>query len=227
MTSQPTGCLGARILTFMLGICLVACSGSGQATDNSSQSSPGSTDLAVATSTAVAVPTPNIHRFTNGTMQVGSEILPGTYRTRAVPEGDCTWTRLGGTDSGQNVMAEQSINGPTIVTIETTDKAFTSQGCGEWSDDLSPISSEDSGQDRDAADDPFSDGTYFVESEIDPGTWQASASSGCSWSRLSGFTGDPAQTIQSATDVGTPTVTVDAADAGFTSAHCGTWTKVE
>ena len=74
---------------------------------------------------------------------------------RTDPANDRIWARRGGSDTSRDTLATAMINGPTIVTTKSSDTGFRSEGCGEWTNDLSAISSEDSGQDRDSADAPF------------------------------------------------------------------------
>lgn len=67
----------------------------------------------------------------DGTFLVGSEIKPGTYRTKA---GDaCYWARSSGTsgDIG-DIIANGNPRGSTVVTIKPTDKSFQTAYCAEW-----------------------------------------------------------------------------------------------
>jgi zinc-ribbon domain len=70
--------------------------------------------------------------FGDGTYQVGTDIQPGTYRTR---EGspNCYWERLRDFTGGFNsIIANGNTNAPTIVTIKPTDAGFQSLDCGTW-----------------------------------------------------------------------------------------------
>ncbi len=69
----------------------------------------------------------------------------------------------------------------------------------------------------------FSDGTFRVGTDIQPGTYQASTGDDCFWERLSGFDGTPDEVIASA--FGQTIATIEPTDAGFVSASCGNWTK--
>ena len=72
-------------------------------------------------------PHPN---FSDGTYQVGTDIQPGTYRTR---EGspNCYWERLRNFSGGLNgILANGNTSAPAVVTIEQTDAGFHSEGCG-------------------------------------------------------------------------------------------------
>lgn len=70
----------------------------------------------------------------------------------------------------------------------------------------------------------FSDGTFRVGTDIQPGTYQASTGDDCFWERLSGFDGTPDEIIASA--FAQTIATIEPTDAGFESASCGNWTKV-
>jgi len=70
----------------------------------------------------------------------------------------------------------------------------------------------------------FSDGTFRVGTDIQPGTYQASTPDECLWERLSGFDGTTNEVIASA--FGQTIATIEPTDAGFFSSGCGNWTKV-
>lgn len=71
------------------------------------------------------------NEFGNGVHLVGVDIEPGTYRNDG---GDlCYWARLRGTSGGFNdIIANGIPDGPTVVTIASSDVAFESSGCGTW-----------------------------------------------------------------------------------------------
>src|SRR5579884_479154 len=121
--------------------------------------------------------------FGDGVHQVGKDIQPGIYRNSDSSQG-CYWQRLSGTsDTGDDVLAYDLVTIRAIVQILPTDVAFSSEHCGTWVKDPSPITSSPTA--------PFQDGMYFVGTEVGPGLWQNSDSSQeCYWARLSGFTGD-------------------------------------
>lgn len=68
-----------------------------------------------------------------GTFLVGKDIQPGTYRGTPGSMGMCYWTRLKGL-SGEltDIIANDIAQGPTIVTVKATDKAFETKGCAGW-----------------------------------------------------------------------------------------------
>lgn len=69
--------------------------------------------------------------FDEGTWIVGTDIEPGTYRSSG---GElCYWARLSGFGgSTSDIVANDNVSGPTIVTIEGSDEGFASQRCGTW-----------------------------------------------------------------------------------------------
>lgn len=67
-----------------------------------------------------------------GTWLVGGDVEPGTYRTGDTG-GMCYWARLSGTGGTlDDIIANGIPQGPAVVTIEPSDVAFKTQGCGEW-----------------------------------------------------------------------------------------------
>jgi cell division protein FtsB len=67
----------------------------------------------------------------DGTFVVGTDIQPGTYRSSASPS--CYWARLSGLDgSVDSIIANDNTDGPVVVTIAPTDKAFTDARCGSF-----------------------------------------------------------------------------------------------
>jgi hypothetical protein len=155
--------------------------------------------------------------FTDGTFQVGSDIKPGTYRTQTGSPG-CYYARLkgfGGTID--DILANNNTDNPAIVTILPSDKGFVSQNCGTWTQDLSQITTSKT---------TFNDGMYIVGTDIQPGTYKNTGSSGCYYARLSGFS-NTIDNIIANNNVDTSTiVTIAASDKGFESTQCGTWTKL-
>jgi hypothetical protein len=170
------------------------------------------------TAAPTRVPAPQALSFRDGLMIVGADITPGTYRS--IGGNSCYWERLrgfGGTFD--EIIANDNVVGPTIVTIAATDKGFKSSRCNRWTQDLSPITSSPTA--------PFSDGAFMVNMDIAPGTWRSSGNGGCYWERLRGFSGEFADIIAN-DNVSEPTVvTISPEEAGFSSTRCGTWTKIQ
>jgi hypothetical protein len=150
---------------------------------------------------------------------VGTDIAPGTYRTRA--DGPCFWERLSDFGSPSYAIAYEFTIVPAVVTISPTDAGFFTDGGCVWTTDLSPITASPTN--------PFGGGTYFVGAgnDIAPGTWTDTGGTDCVWMRLSGFNGAGTDVIASGGATGLPEdVTIDPADAGFKATpQCGTWTK--
>ena len=74
----------------------------------------------------------------------------------------------------------------------------------------------------------FTDGTWKVGDDIQPGLYQVKGASGCMWERLSGFSGEYGDTIAfSLLRSGSIYVEISESDVGFKSSRCGTWTRVE
>ncbi len=152
--------------------------------------------------------------FGDGTYVVGAEVAPGLYRA-AAPTESCERARL------HNFTGEGWINwsgqwsGPVeIVEIEETDAGFFSEGCGEWSDQWTPIVAP--GQ-------PFGDGAYVVGVDIAPGRYRtASATDECEWRRLGTF----AKPQRSLGKDDSPIAEIAPSDAGFVSSGCGAWSPL-
>lgn len=70
----------------------------------------------------------------------------------------------------------------------------------------------------------FSDGTYRVNIDIQPGTYRASDPANCYWARLRGFSGGLGDIIANANYVGI--VTIASSDTGFLSKRCGDWSRL-
>lgn len=156
--------------------------------------------------------------FGDGTYQVGTDIQPGTYRTREGSPG-CYYERLSGF-SGEfdDILANGNTDAPAVITIKPTDAGFTSQGCGTWTKDLSAITESKIS---------FGEGAYIVGTDIEAGTYRNSGSSGCYYERLSEFTGDFDAIIANGNTNASAVVTIAPTDAGFQSQGCGTWSKLE
>ncbi|AHH93721.1 hypothetical protein GCM10010174_23700 [Kutzneria viridogrisea] len=89
-----------------------------------------------APTTTTATPTGPATSFGPGVHVVGTDILPGTYRTAGPTDGAlpiCYWAREKDT-SGEfsSIIANDNAKGPTTVTIAATDGAFKTSGCQQW-----------------------------------------------------------------------------------------------
>ena len=126
--------------------------------------------------------------FGPGTYEVSKDISPGTYVGRAGTGAldSCSWTRLSGA-SGEfsDVIAVDNARGQFYVEILDTDKYFRT-GCV-----VTPLEAWPT------PDEPLSEievGMYIVGQDISPGTYVGRAGTGaldsCSWTRLSGASGE-------------------------------------
>lgn len=68
--------------------------------------------------------------FGDGVYEVGIDIKPGIYKTTGA-EG-CYYARLASLNT-DNIINNNITSGPATVEVMTTDKAFLSRGCGDWS----------------------------------------------------------------------------------------------
>ena len=74
-------------------------------------------------------PGPKTTIDSDGTYQVGVDIAPGNYRTAG--SSGCYWARPSGLDTS-DIIDNNNSNGPQVVSIQPTDKAFLTQRCGTW-----------------------------------------------------------------------------------------------
>lgn len=154
--------------------------------------------------------------FKNGQHAVGTDIQPGTYRTRTA-SGGCYFARLSGFDGSlDEIISNTNTGAPAVITIEPTDKGFQSTRCGTWTQDLSRITESMT---------TFGDGTYIVGTDIEAGTYKNQGGDGCYYSRLSGFGGTLGNILANENTNDVAIVTIRSTDKGFTSSRCGTWTK--
>lgn len=67
----------------------------------------------------------------DGTYLVGTDILPGRWKTAGTDF--CYWARLKN-DTGDlgSIIANHAGAGPSTVTVKATDGAFSTTGCGTW-----------------------------------------------------------------------------------------------
>ncbi len=154
-------------------------------------------------------------KFDDGVYIVGRDIAPGTYVSSVIEGEICFWSRLTGFDGDPfkrlNIYASE---GQAIATILPSDAGFRSFGCGEWN----PL--RESTRMMPA----FSDGTYEVGVDIDPGTYIVSDAqrSTCKWRRLSDFTWTSGTIVETKAS-GQKIVTIRDTDVGFATYGCGEW----
>jgi len=171
-TKQKGSSRGTKVIVGILIVIILIIFGSmlGKSSDKSNtsgQSAQTQSTSNTQTSTQSASQTPqDTHpRFGDGTFKVGTDIQPGTYRTRTGSPG-CYWERMkdftGGVDS---ILANDNTDSPAVDTILSTDAGFKSQNCGTWTQDLSAITTSKTS---------FSDGVYIVGTDLLPGTYKSS-----------------------------------------------------
>lgn len=69
----------------------------------------------------------------DGTFLVGTDVEPGTYRSSGGDSYGCYYARLSDTTGNFDAIITNGIgDGQSIVTIEPTDAAFETSGCGTW-----------------------------------------------------------------------------------------------
>jgi hypothetical protein len=64
-----------------------------------------------------------------GTYLVGADVQPGTYRAAATP--GCYWARLATLDT-TDIIDNDNADGPVVVQLAASDKAFEVNGCGTF-----------------------------------------------------------------------------------------------
>ena len=207
-----TGIIGLFVVFMIMGV-----GGSGKSSSNDTKSTSDKEGESTDVETKVE-PTedPNPH-FSDGTYEVGNEIQPGTYRTREASSG-CYYSRLSGfgNDLG-DIITNDNIDAPAIVTIEATDKGFTSKRCGTWTQDLSAITTDKT---------TFGDGMYIIGTDIEPGQYKNTGQTWCYFARLSNFTGGMGGILSNENTDDVAIVTIATTDKGFVSKRCGIWSKM-
>lgn len=74
-------------------------------------------------------PGPKTVMESDGSYAVGTDILPGTYRSKGLVDGQpCYWKRLNGDQIIDNALSKK----PQVVLIEPTDTAFKTHHCQPW-----------------------------------------------------------------------------------------------
>jgi DnaJ domain len=149
-----------------------------------------------------------------GTWLIGAEMTPGIWRGYRATQ--CSWIRMTAADNLDRTVAGSGST--TTVEIKPTDVAFWSDGCGWWTQILTPPSA--------SPPEPFGAGTWLIPQEIAPGRWRNSDSSeGCSWALLNGLDGGPSAVLTSGVSNDTQTVLISS-EVAFHSRGCGVWTRI-
>jgi len=202
----------------------------------SQQSAPAPKKAAVVKSTAPAqttvvstaqpapTPTPKpqapaVPSFSgDGNYIVGSDIQPGTYRTRVGSSG-CYYARLKGFGgSSSDISANANTDAPAVITISASDAGFQTSNCATWTENLSQITTSQTS---------FSDGIFIVGTDILPGTYRSTGGDGCYYARLKSFGGTSSDIAANENTDTSAIITIASTDAGFQSSGCGTWSKIQ
>jgi hypothetical protein len=107
------------------------------ATTTATVTTPGPTVTATVTTrravTATRTVTPQpAASFGDGTYVVGTDLQPGRYKTDGKSDSfGCYWARDGDL-SGENILANGIVNGPTTVEVRSGDTAFEVSGGCQW-----------------------------------------------------------------------------------------------
>ena len=160
--------------------------------------------------------------FGNGVHPVGlkgTAVRPGLYTSAIVLGGHCAAERQQAGTAGF-VGKVASSGGRSFLQVLITDSSVISGGCGVWTHPR--ITSYN--PDRATA----KVGTYRIPVDLLPGTYAAPGGSGCSWQRLSNFTGSVTSVIAQNQNPGlNPRVTIAGTDVGFTTTFgCGGWRRI-
>lgn len=156
----------------------------------------------------------------SGTLVVGSDIPPGRYRGN-LDGGSCYWERMKSFDGAgvDSIIANDNVNGPTVIEVAPTDAGLKGNRCGEWTPATDPLTLPNRA--------PGGDGVFIVGLDIDPGTYRSSGASGCYWERLRSFSQAGIEsTIANDNAKGPAVVKIAAGDAGFKTSRCGSWERI-
>lgn len=150
----------------------------------------------------------------DGVFKVGRDIPTGTFYSTG--GGLCYWSRLSSASTSSYITNDLG-NGQRIMTIESTDAYVELRDCGTWY--------------RIALAGPAkttipSSGTFKVNQQIVPGTYQAHYGDSCYWARLSAGSTDSYIDNDFESGPGYAYVTIESSDFSFETSDCGTWTKV-
>ncbi|MEU4151501.1 hypothetical protein [Streptomyces sp. NPDC026659] len=159
----------------------------------------------------------------DGDYRVGSDVKPGTYRTRGNTDGMCYWERAkdakGEVDS---LLANDNVTGTSYVTVKATDRLFKSSGCKDWEAvDPKAKGTPASSMDGDG-------GMFKVGTDIAPGTYRSTgngADANCYWERTRDAVHGVDSIVANDNATGAAVVTISPSDAYFKTTGCGDWKK--
>lgn len=157
----------------------------------------------------------------NGTFRVGQDIKPGTYVSTSTGSFGGYWERLScATGEFDCIIANDNVTGQTFVTIEKSDRYFSTSRMGTWrlASKVKP---------KKAARAFAGDGMYRVGIDIRPGTYVSSPSSslGGYWERLSCATGEFDCLIANDLVDGRTFVKISKDDKYFSTSRMGKWKR--
>lgn len=68
-----------------------------------------------------------------GMFKVGTDIVPGTYKSTGNADDSCYWERTKDAEHGlDSIIANNNVTGTAVVTIRSSDAYFKTAGCGDW-----------------------------------------------------------------------------------------------
>jgi hypothetical protein len=152
----------------------------------------------------------------------GSDFQYGVWKSTSTAAG-CYWERTSDFSGSFDALIANGFyvfTGPVTVQVFPGDAGFNTNRCGAWeriysTDSITMTSNPGPGH-------------WRVGIEIPAGTYKTTVPSGdaCYWERLSGFSGEFADTITNDyVTSGQVIVAISSSDAGFFSDGCGTWSK--
>jgi len=216
MSRKLKNILGAIALTASLAATVTAC----QPAKSAAGSTNAASTKAASSGKSAAAAAPK--GIGNGTLIVGKDIQPGTYKAIATDELGGYWEREKDTSgSMDSILANDNVDqgDQAVVTILPTDKAFKSSGMGGWVPANGPSLTKGK----------LGAGTLIVGIDIQPGTYTATVtdSSGGYWQRMKDTTGgDDSILANDNVDFGDKAVvTISASDKAFESNGFGLWKK--
>ncbi|MCX6704826.1 MAG: hypothetical protein NT162_00600 [Candidatus Woesebacteria bacterium] len=114
-----------------------------------------------------------------------------------------------------------------IIALFVIGLIASSSNGNKTSNSASQKSGENKAQQTEDPNPHFKDGIFEVGKDIQAGTYRTRiGSSGCYYSRLSGFGGSLGEIISNENTDYPAVITIAATDKGFKSSRCGTWTKI-
>lgn len=173
--------------------------------------------------------------FIDGTWLVGTDISAGLYRSEGQTDAACSWSRLSDVsgfssgfiehsagEGGGNYRSNETYRrGPHLVAIESSDFAFSSEGCGTWS--VVQLTGNHTTERT------VGDGIHIVGQEVQPGLYRNSPElrTSCIWERWGALTGSGDVLVADDGVAEQYIVTVESTDAAFYTNGCGRWTLLD